>query len=163
MDATVNVSASRAKQLSFLFALPPGPATLTCEVSVKPQLQRPESAKAKPSIDPQRRSRPDHKRGAFKGQRTPAPRRHRRSASSKKLPATQSRARLAEGSTMQNLLDLAASDPALKEWKRRNLASSIRKFVEYLGVDLHLLANFPTYRGHLKRFHLGNARISKHR
>ncbi len=64
---------------------------------------------------------------------------------------------------MRDLLDLVAKDLELTESKRRNLACSIRKFVANLGLDLHMPANFPVYRGHLKRFHLGNARISNRR
>ena len=64
---------------------------------------------------------------------------------------------------MRNLLDLVAKDLELTESKRRNLACSVRKFVAYLGLDLHMPANFPVYREHLKRFHLGNARISNRR
>ncbi len=64
---------------------------------------------------------------------------------------------------MQDLLDLVAKDPDLTESKQKNLACSNRKFVAYLGLDLHMPANFPVYREHLKRFHLGNARISNRR
>ncbi len=66
----------------------------------------------------------------------------------------------ARGAAMRDLLDLVAKDLELTESKRRNLACSIRKFGEHLSFDLHMPANFPVYRGHLKRFHLDNARIS---
>lgn len=72
-------------------------------------------------------------------------------AAPKKLPAS---------ATMQDLLDLVAADPALTEIKRRNLASSIRRFVRYLKLDLHMPAEFPAYRQHLKRFSLAGASIS---
>ena len=71
--------------------------------------------------------------------------------------------RLNLNSTMQDLLNLVLHDRKLSETRRRNLASSIRSFIKYLGLDLHMQADFPTYRGHLKRFNLGSAPISRAR
>lgn len=70
---------------------------------------------------------------------------------------------LGADATMAELVALIAADTELAPVKRRNLTSSVRSFVKHLGLDLGMPADFMTYRGHLKRFQPGAARITRAR
>ena len=65
--------------------------------------------------------------------------------------------------TMRDLLDLVLADTELSKAKRGNVACSNRKFVEYMGLDLNMRADFLTYREPVRRFTPASARISKRR
>ncbi len=65
--------------------------------------------------------------------------------------------------TMEQLLESVLQDRELPLTKRRNLASSVRKFVDHLGLGLHMAADFPTYRRHIARFDPARAGIGAKR
>lgn len=71
--------------------------------------------------------------------------------------------RLQQDATMQDLLDRIIADPDLADGRRRNVATSIRKFVALLDLDLTMPANFRVFRDHLSRFHVGKAGMTKQR
>ena len=161
MDTIPNLSPTQAEQISFSFS-PPHDAAMPTESGKNGQEQATSEALGLTATPNFRSRSPGNRRSGPRGG-AGAPPKDPDGAGSNVHAVARSRGRLSVGATMRDLLDLVAKDPELTESKRRNLTCSVRKFVEHLGLDLHLPATFPDYRGHLKRFHLGNARISNRR
>lgn len=66
--------------------------------------------------------------------------------------------------SMAWLIDQVLSDETLKETRRRNVASSIRRFCQVLGLDpTQAPADFAYFREHLQGFHPTQARIKARR
>lgn len=72
--------------------------------------------------------------------------------------------RLRTRGTLADLLGLVTSDTSLKETRRRNVASAIRRFAEVLDQDLAVApASFPFFRQAILRFHPDDAGLRRDR